>query len=120
MLSGRYGENDSYEGHAWVGGSSGAFGALVETFQSGSDGFKQLDTGGNTGYRTSDYVVKLRVATPDDIAMPQSLELKLGYTDTHADETYLGLSDADFAATPIAAMPPAPKTVSTARTNRRC
>ncbi len=100
LLSGRYGEHDSYEGHAWVGGSSGAFGALIETFHAGSDGFKQLDSGGNTGYRTSDYVVKLRAATPEDSAVPQSLELKLGYTDTHADETYLGLTDADFAVTP--------------------
>ncbi len=99
-LSAQYGEDDFYVVHANVGLSGEHFGGVIETFQSGSDGFKQLDGGGNTGFEREDFLIKLRAGTGDDFALPMSLEFKYAAADTDAEETYLGLSDADFAATP--------------------
>lgn len=100
FASARYGSDDFYELHGWVSGESGPVAALVETFQSGSDGFKRLDGGGKTGFEVEDYLAKLRVSTAEDAPVRQALEFKIGRTDVDAEETYLGLSDADFAATP--------------------
>jgi len=96
----RFGSDDFYVVHvngAYVGEKVAAF---VETYQSGSDGFKKLDGGGDTGFSIQDYVVKLRYSNDKSADVPQSFELKLGYTENNSNETYLGLTDADFAATP--------------------
>ncbi len=83
--------------HAWYGGQGDAFGFVIETVQQHTDGFKDLDGGGDTGFDLSDYMVKLQWApTGSD----HGFELKLGATEQDGDETYLGLAAADFAATP--------------------
>jgi Fe(3+) dicitrate transport protein len=86
---------------AKVGGTHGRFGWLAETYQLQTDGFKRLDTGGDTGFELQDYVVKLRVGSAPAARIYQDLELKLGRTDEASRETYLGLADADFAASPL-------------------
>ncbi|MEX0900645.1 MAG: TonB-dependent receptor [Gammaproteobacteria bacterium] len=83
--------------HAWLGGDADGFGWLVETVQQSTDGFKRLDTGGDTGFSLSDYLVKLRYAPIDS---DHGLELKLGATRQDGDETYVGLTLDDFEATP--------------------
>ena len=85
---------------AGVGDSYGNFGWLVETFQFQSDGFKQLDGGGDTGVDLENYMAKFRVNSTPTPAMYQELEVKLGRTEQLGDETYLGLTDADFSRTP--------------------
>lgn len=92
------GQNSTLLGHVWTGGQSDNGGWLVETVQQHTDGFKRLDGGGDTGYELADYLVKLRLNTTEGLY--QSLELKLGYTDQDSNETYMGLSNADFAANP--------------------
>lgn len=85
-----------------VGDSYSNGGWLLETYQSGSDGYKQLDGGGDTGFRLQDYVGKFRVNS--DRTAPglyQELELKLGWYDQRSDETYLGLTEADFEESPL-------------------
>ncbi len=99
------GEFGTWRAHAIVGGwtqTEGAFdaGASLETLQEASDGFKELDSGGDTGFRIQDYVAKLAFRSKAGAAMPQSLELKLQYSDEDSDETYLGLSLDDFRADP--------------------
>jgi Fe(3+) dicitrate transport protein len=47
-----------------------------------------------------DYLGKFRINTGPDAVLYQSLELKLGRTEQDSDETYLGLTDADFRANP--------------------
>jgi Fe(3+) dicitrate transport protein len=84
-----------------AGDSYRNFGWLVETFQFRSDGFKRLDGGGDTGVDLSDHVLKLRLNTTPNETMYQELELKLGRTEQTGDETYLGLTDADFLVTPL-------------------
>lgn len=96
----RLGSDSERHIHAWAGGSTRHLGAVIETYQSSSDGFKNLDGGGDTGFEVEDYLAKVRLNTADDAEVYQSLELKFSYTDQESDETYLGLTDADFKATP--------------------
>lgn len=86
---------------ASVGNSYRNVGWLVETFQLRNNGFKQLDGGGDTGVELSDYLAKFRVNTTPTAAQYQEFEVKLGRTTQTADETYLGLTDADFGVTPL-------------------
>ncbi|MEZ0472220.1 TonB-dependent receptor family protein [Luteimonas salinilitoris] len=95
------GQDDTVLGHAWLGGQQdNGFGFLIETVQQRSDGFKQLDGGGGTGYDLQDALVKLAYTHDTGEGPMQRVELRLGRNDQDADETYLGLSDADFRATP--------------------
>lgn len=97
----RVGQDRQRQVHAYAGGSFDHVGFLVEAYLSQADGFKKLDGGGDTGFDIQEYVVKLRFATESDADRYQELELRLGYTDQVSDETYLGLTDADFRATPF-------------------
>jgi Fe(3+) dicitrate transport protein len=76
-------------------------GWLVEAYQLRNDGFKQLDGGGDTGVHLRDYVGKFRVHSSPSPAGYQELEVKLGRTEQTGHETYLGLTDEDFALTPL-------------------
>ncbi len=87
--------------HATAGNSLQNVGFLVETFQENTDGFKELDGGGNTGYDKKDYLFKLRLNTNPTAPIYQQLTLKLSQTDETSNETYLGLIDADFARNPV-------------------
>jgi len=70
-----------------------------------SDGFKELNDGGDTGFQKKDVNLKLRWVPKKENAkkqsLTQSLEIKLGYADEVSDETYLGLSDEDFEQDPF-------------------
>lgn len=81
---------DTYRNAGW----------LVETFQFRTDGFKQLDGGGGTGVWVADYMAKFKVNTTPSDTLFQELEFKFGRTTQNGQETYLGLTDADFAANP--------------------
>jgi len=100
-FTGKAGEEDSLIGHLWLGDSKKNVGWLLESYQSKSDGFKHLDGGGDTGFDLEDYMGKLRINTDPAAEYYQELELKLGTYDQDANETYLGLSDEDFAADPF-------------------
>lgn len=96
----RYGTDDQLTTHAAVGGSTENFGGMVEYFRSKNDGFKELPNGGNTGFDVEDYLAKFRIQTSTDAEIKQSLEIKLSYTDGDSNETYLGITDADFRENP--------------------
>ena len=74
-------------------------GLLVETYQDRADGFLERDGGGDTGFDVSDYVIKAGLYS-ESSAMPWSLELKYQTREETSEQTYLGLTDADFAANP--------------------
>ncbi|MDZ7780725.1 MAG: TonB-dependent receptor [Gemmatimonadota bacterium] len=101
MVDGSGGTNDTRQLRARVGNAHEHVGWMFETYQSRSDGFKRLDSGGDTGFDIQDYVGKVRVNSSLDASTYQELELKLGYYDERSDETYLGLTEADFAASPL-------------------
>ncbi|HEY7775036.1 MAG TPA: TonB-dependent receptor, partial [Kineobactrum sp.] len=90
LRAGQDGETDLL---ASYGARSGDFGFLVETAQRNSDGFKDIDRSSrDSGFDIEDYVVKLGWETQS-----QSLLLKAQYSEEISDETYLGLTDVDFA-----------------------
>lgn len=95
------GEDATRKLRALAGDSYRNFGWLAQAYRIRTDGFKRLDGGGDTGFDVEDYLVKLRVNTNRDARVYQSLELKLGYTDEVSDETYLGLTEADFRQDPF-------------------
>jgi Fe(3+) dicitrate transport protein len=86
---------------ARVGSTHGRFGWLAETYQLQTDGFKRLDTGGDTGFELQDYMLKLRLGSGAAARVYQDVELKLGRTTEASRETYLGLAETDFRATPL-------------------
>ncbi|MBY6064462.1 TonB-dependent receptor family protein [Pseudidiomarina sediminum] len=92
----RMGENNSRDIHAYYGGTEGAFGWLIDTVQRDSDGFKTIDRDHrDAGHDIQDYLVKLRWS-----GVNQSLTAKLQYSEQISNETYTGLTDADFAENP--------------------
>jgi len=91
-----YGSFGSYNLNANIGNSHKNVSYMVETYQYGSNGFKQLDGGGNTGFSKSDYLGKIRFNTNEKAKVYQSVMLKIGLTNESGQETYLGLTDDDF------------------------
>ncbi len=87
--------------HAMVGQSFDYGGFMLETFQNNSTGFKVLDNGGPTGFSNQDYLAKVRINTPAGAKVYQSLTFKIGQADSNSDETYLGLTRADFEIDPL-------------------
>jgi Fe(3+) dicitrate transport protein len=72
-------------------------GLLAEGLYEHSDGFKRIDIGGDTGFRITDYVLKAGLRSTDGRHL---LEFKYQSFDERSDETYLGLTLADFRADP--------------------
>ena len=79
------------------GDSMGKFAYLIELYSDKMDGFKELDGGGDTGYTKTDFMTKLRYSFSESHA----LEFKYSITDELSDETYLGLTDADYSDNPL-------------------
>lgn len=95
-----YGTDAFYKGAIAIGGPIKAsdLGILFEGLSYGTDGFKTLDSGGDTGFVRNDVDLKIRWA-PED-RRDQRLTLKIAFANEDADETYLGLTDDDFRADP--------------------
>lgn len=83
-----------------LGDSRENFGFVTQYFNYNSDGFKALDGGGNTGFDKSDYLAKFRVNTNRDARVYQQLQLKFQYSEEISNETYLGLTQADYEINP--------------------
>ncbi len=98
----RLGDHSTMDAHVNVGNRGERIGWLLETVQAKSNGFKTIEgpAGGDTGFELQDYIAKFQLDSAPGNAVYQSLRVKLGYTDQLSSETYLGLTDADFAVTP--------------------
>ncbi len=97
--------------HAHIGDSNENAGFLAEAYQARTNGFKELvgfdnaNAGGfdyNTGFDVQDYLGKVRINTDEDAAVYQALTFKAGWHRETSNETYLGLTDADFEQNPFA------------------
>ncbi len=95
------GNYDSRNTQLVLGNSFKNFGFVTDYFNYSSDGFKDLDGGGNTGFDKTDYLAKFRINTNLDAKIYQSLLFKIQYSEEVANETYLGLTDADFEENPF-------------------
>ena len=87
--------------HGYYGASTERSGFLVEGVHLRSNGFKELDGGGHTGFRRNEWMLKARHKLDTGGEARHTLQLKLGYSDEASNETYLGVSDEDFAAAPL-------------------
>lgn len=88
------GGSDTYRyAHLRGGTRFNELGVLAEYVHIGSDGFKSLDGGGDTGFEKNEVLLK----AARDIG-PGTLEMRVGYADEVSDETYLGLTEQDFRA----------------------
>ncbi len=94
------GEYNYQKYSAFVSDSSDQFGYLIEGLRYSSDGFKKLESGADTGFVRNDFNTKLRYTFDHANGIKQNIVLKLGYADESSDETYLGLTDEDFAIDP--------------------
>lgn len=78
----------------------GQIGVLVEGIHLGSDGFKKLtDAQGNeldTGFEKNEVLMKLNYV-PTNSPSNQFFQFKMAYGEEVSHETYLGLTDEDFA-----------------------
>ncbi len=95
--------------HAYAGNTfdtkAGQFGFLLEGYFRQNDGFKSIDetadfrNGDDTGFTKKDMMFKL--SWEPDTAIYQRLEFKYGRNELDLNETYLGLSEADFKSDPL-------------------
>lgn len=89
------GSNGYRRAHLRAGGRGESLGWLGEFVHLGSDGFKDLDGGGDTGFDKNEFVGKGEW----DVGSGR-LRLRVSYSDEISNETYLGLTQTDARATP--------------------
>lgn len=80
--------------HALIGGKSDTSGGLFEVYDYRADGFKDLNSGQDTGFAKTDIMSKLETYLDND--KKHHLEVKLKYSEESSDETYVGLTQQDF------------------------
>ncbi len=95
-----YGEYGYTKADGWFGASDGQVGFLVAGTHLHNEGFKVLPSGADTGSTRNDWMVKASYVVDPNAPRRNELSLKLGYADEVSNETYLGLTDADFALDP--------------------
>ncbi len=91
-----YGKLHGYAGKSWK-----RFGILAEGARIRTSGFKDLDGGGDTGFRKNEFMVKSRLHGDPGARVYQQFDVKLGLSTEVSNETYLGLTEADFDADPF-------------------
>ncbi len=100
MLDLSYGLDNYLKGHVHWGIGRPQWGFLIEGVHLMSDGFKTIDGGGDTGFMKSEAMLKARFSSDPLEDMFHRGDIKLGFTFERSHETYLGLTDADFADDP--------------------
>ncbi len=96
-----YGSFNTNQQRVWVGDSRKNFDYVFEVNRFASDGFKQLDNGGNTGFERRDIMGKLRWHTDENASVPQYVTLKFLSFSEKGNESYLGLTYEDYKANPL-------------------
>lgn len=99
------GEFGYRKGHVYFGTSTEHFGFLVEGVRLQNTGFAELPSGADTGSTRNDWMVKAQYVIDPDAKIKNRIGLKLSYADEVSNETYLGLTDADFRANPYRRYP---------------
>jgi Fe(3+) dicitrate transport protein len=100
-VDGSFGNTFYTKLHAYAGYGFDHGGFLAEGASISSTGFKELDGGGDTGFSKQEFMLKGSVHSDPDAHVYHRLDAKLGYAREDSQETYLGLSDADFRADPL-------------------
>ncbi len=95
------GSNEAQRQHISFGDRQENFGWLLEAFDQKDNGFKSIDfSDKTTGLDKTDYLAKLQLNTSPDAQNYQELLVKFLKSDESSNQSYLGLTDADFASSP--------------------
>jgi Fe(3+) dicitrate transport protein len=86
--------------HARAAERQERWGSMIEYVHLRSDGFKDLDGGGPTGFDKNDVQLTTRFMSAPTAETYHQLDLRAGYGNETSHETYIGLTDEDFAAAP--------------------
>jgi len=90
---GQYGYNKL---HGYFGASDENDGFVIEGIHVGSDGFKELPNDADTGFHRNEWMFKGFHSLSGSSGIKHELWLKASYSDEISNESYLGLTDADF------------------------
>ena len=96
-----YGSFGTNQQRLWIGDSHKNIDYVFEVNRLASNGFKQIDGGGNTGFDRRDVLGKVRWHSAADVKIKQALTFKFVRTEEEGNETYLGLTYDDFANNPL-------------------
>lgn len=91
-----YGSDGYHKERLKFGDRHGQWAYQIDGLRYGADGFKDLDGGGDTGFIRNDINLKVGWESAPGQTVKHSVVVKLGFADETSDETYLGLTDADF------------------------
>ncbi len=101
QLNLEFGEDGQKRFYGYYGQSLDNFGFLIEANKHQYDGFKQVDrSAGDTGFDKDDYLLKFRFNSDLNADIYQQLDIKIQHSTEDSDQTYLGLTEADYAANP--------------------
>ncbi|MBK9257211.1 MAG: TonB-dependent receptor [Saprospiraceae bacterium] len=95
-----YGSFNTNQQRLWVGDSRDNFDYVFEVTRFASDGFKEIDGGGKSGFDRRDFMGKLRWHTTPDSKVYQAVTLKFVNSTENGNETYLGLTYDDYQKNP--------------------
>lgn len=87
--------------HGVIGGKGENISSVFEVFRYQADGYKNINhSDKDTGFVKNDVLGKVRYNTDENATYYQELEFKVKYSDEDSDDTYMGLTQADFNANP--------------------
>jgi len=97
QMSVQAGQDGFAKVHGVVGGTGENISSVFEVFRYQADGYKDINHSvQDTGFVKNDVLGKVRYSTDDDASFYQELEFKVKYSDEESDDTYMGLTEADF------------------------
>jgi len=97
QMSVQAGQDGFAKVHGVVGGTGENISSVFEVFRYQADGYKDINhSDQDTGFVKNDVLGKVRYSTDDDASFYQELEFKVKYSDEESDDTYMGLTEADF------------------------
>jgi len=95
------GSNGALREHVTYGDSQENIGWLLEAYNQKDNGFKSIDfSDKTTGLDKTDYMAKMRINSSASAKHYQELQLKYLKASETSNQSYLGLTDADFAVNP--------------------
>lgn len=92
-----YGSGNMTRAYANVGDSKQNYGWVIEGQKHQADGFDTIQNAAdNTGFEKDDLMAKFRVNSNRSADVYHQLDLKVQYSTELSDQTYVGLTEADF------------------------
>ena len=95
-----YGSYNTLKSYFSVGNRFKYTGFIIEYLRYQSDGFRKDVPNERTGFKRNDIIAKFAAQTNNEEGLNHLFELKFGFANETSDETYLGLSEQDFALRP--------------------